>query len=337
MNAPWQRRCIVWLVSAAAAAVTACASHPPADAFPMGLPASLDATKPLAVVGDLQATSWLARRVMGRESTRAAQERLVADLQEQAARTAALVIVGDLVFNARSRSDWRRFDGFVAPIARRVPVLPAIGNHDYYCVFVQECTQRVVPKNFRRRFPWFGPGIPYTVAYGDLLLVFLDSETDLDEQGRWFDGQRERWRSRYAGVLIFLHRAPYTDSVTRGAIGDATVAEQIASRITAREPAAIVITGHIHGYEHLLVDGIHYFITAGGGGPRGLLGAERPDDVYAGPDCFRDEWGRVRRPFNYLLIERRAASVDITARGFCPGDAAITTIEQYEIPLPHLP
>jgi hypothetical protein len=96
----------------------------------------------------------------------------------------------------------------------------------------------------------------------------------------------------------------------------------------------VVIAGHIHGYEHLVIDDVHYVITAGGGGPRGWLAAGGPNDVYPGPDCARDELGLIQRPFNYLLIERGRASLAVTMRGFCFTDDRPEVLESFEISLP---
>lgn len=321
-------------ILAAACACGGCALRAPNGAFPVELPESLPASRPLAVIGDLQMTSRYVRWIMRRESNRADQERLLADLHERSSGLAALVIVGDLVFTAASRSDWRRFDALVSPVARNVPVLPAIGNHDYYCIFVQRCTQRVVPKSFRSRFPWFVSGRPYSVEYGDVMLAFLDSETALEAQGEWLERRLREWERDYRAVLIFVHRAPYTDTITRGARPDERVRAQIVSRLDGTTLVPVVVSGHIHGYEHLLVGGVHYVVTAGGGGPRGLLGDDRPADVYGGRNCARTERGNVLRPFNYLLIEQRDEEISVTVRGFCRNDARVSTLERFSVPLP---
>jgi UDP-2,3-diacylglucosamine pyrophosphatase LpxH len=285
------------------------------------------------VIGDLQQNRWFVRWAMKRETTAEQQAALMADLRRRVDQIAGLVIVGDLVYTGGSRSDWGHFDGLVAPFAREMPVLPAIGNHDYYCVLIQKCMHHVVPKEFRLRFPWFAPGQPYAVAYGDVMLAFLDSETELEAQGAWLEERMAEWAPTYRAVLIFFHRAPYTDAVTGNAEPDLNAQEQIVSRLKGAAPVPIVITGHIHGYEHQVVDGIHYVITAGGGGPRVMLGAERPSDVYRGPECERNELGHVLRPFNYLLIERREDALSFTARGFCGADD-VSVIESFEVPLP---
>jgi hypothetical protein len=321
-------------LACAALLATGCALHPPADAFPVELPTSLDASRPLAVIGDLQQTRAFVRWAMKNESTANAQPVLITDLQARADEIAGLVIVGDLVYTGGSRSDWKHFDSLVAPIARAVPVLPAIGNHDYYCVFIQKCMHHVVPKEFRLRFPWFAPGQPYALAYGDVMLAFLDSETELEAQGVWLEERMREWAPTYRAVLIFLHRPPYTNVATGRAEPDLEVRERIAQRLRGASPLPVVIAGHIHGYEHLVIDDVHYVITAGGGGPRGWLAAEGPNDVYPGPDCARDELGLIQRPFNYLLIERGRASLAVTMRGFCFTEDRPEVLESFEISLP---
>jgi hypothetical protein len=322
------------LTSAAALLVTGCALRPPADAFPVELPTSLDASRPLAVIGDLQQTRGFVRWAMKTESTAEEQPVLIADLHDRVDQIAGLVIVGDLVYTGGSRSDWGHFDGLVAPVARAVPVLPAIGNHDYYCVFIQKCFHHVVPKEFRLRFPWFAPGNPYAVAYGDIMLAFLDSETDLEAQGVWLSDKMRGWAPTYRAVLIFFHRPPFTNVATGRAEPDLEVREQIVERLKGASPLPVVINGHIHGYEHLVIDDIHYVTTAGGGGPRGWLAPERPNDVYPGADCARNDLGEIQRPFNYLLIERRASGLAVTVRGLCTSADTAAVLESFEIPLP---
>lgn len=320
--------------AAAGCCAAGCALRPPADTYAAAPPARLAAERPIAVVGDLQMTSRYVRFLLRRESNIVEQKLLIEDLHARAHELEALVIVGDLVFSPASRAHWRHFDGLVGPIARKTAVLPAIGNHDYYCVLVQRCMQRVVPQNFLRRFPWFAPGRPYTVEYGDVMLAFLDSETNLAGQGAWLELRLREWEAAYSAVVVFLHRAPFTESVTRGMRADAAVQAHIAARLTGTSLVPVVVAGHIHGYEHLVIDGVHYVTTAGGGGPRGLLGAERPHDVYAGRDCARDAYGRVRRPFNYVLIERRDDVLAFTVRGFCRGDGEIDVVESFDVALP---
>lgn len=314
------------------ALLAGCASLGRDAAFQATLPQQVPHTAPaIAVIGDLQMTPALVRRMRGREYNLDAQLRLIDDLKARIDELDALVIVGDLVFTAGSGRAWRHFDELVAPFAAKMPVLPAIGNHDYHCVFVQVCFQSVIPARFLARFPWFEPGVPYDVPYGDLVLVFLDSETEIEAQAAWLRERMADYAERYRAALVFFHRPPFSNSIDRGAHGDPDVERFVVPVLESAGLPSVVMNGHVHGYEHLLKDGIHYFTTAGGGGPRGPLGADRPGDVYQGPDCETNDDGSVIRPFNYLLISPGEDALTIDVRGFCRADPEVRVLESTEV------
>jgi len=312
-----------------------CALLAPEPAFRAGMPeAALDGTATLAVIGDLQLTPAWVRRFRGREDNVEEQRILVADLAERSDRLAGLVLVGDLVFSPRSAREWRRFDGLVAPLAAATPVLPVMGNHDYHCWFIYLCTQRVIPREVRERFPWLAPGKAYAEAFGDVALFFLDSEKALDEQARWLADELAEARESFSAAIVFFHRPPFSNSIDLGAEGYVPAVDYIVPVVAAAPLPAIIVNGHIHGYEHLYLDGVHYVTTAGGGGPRGLLGPDRPGDVYAGRDCRAEPSGAVLRPLNYLLISRDAAGLELEVRGRCRGDPDVSVLESVRVALP---
>jgi len=287
----------------------------------------------IAVIGDLQQTSGVARFVRRRENNAEAQRRIVADLEGRIDDIGALVIVGDLVFSARSARDWSHLDSLVAPFAARVPVLPAIGNHDYPCYLVQFCRTSVIARGMRERFPWFVPGQPYAVESGDLLMLFLDSETALAEQGDWLGSRLEDARGRYAAALVFFHRPAFSHSVDRGAVGDPDVQRYVVPQLEAARLPVVVMSGHIHGFEHIVRNGVHYVTTAGGGGPRGPMGERGDDDRYAGPECLRARDGETLRPFNYVLVAEAADRIRISVRGFCKGDPEVRELDSFDVAL----
>lgn len=318
-------------------ALGGCAALEPGAGFPVARPAALDPDEPVAIIGDLQMTSWLVRAARRREHNREAQARLVADLTANAERLAAVAIAGDLVFNARSRRDWRHFDALMGPLAARVPVLPALGNHDYACWFVEFCRHGAVPGNVRLRFPWIGAGEAWLVPYGDVALVFLDSETRVVEQAAWLAERMPDLERRFRALVAIVHKPPYSHSAERGETTSEAVRDHVLPVLAAVSLPRLVVSGHAHGYEHLVVAGEHYVVTAGGGGPRSRLRAARPGDVYRGPDCARDIEGRVLRPFNYVLLERGAAGLEVRVRGFCDGDEPVAELERFTVGVPDQP
>lgn len=316
---------------AAALWLGGCAALRPALDYPARPPAELDPAGTVAVIGDLQMTSWIVRAATRAEQNHDAQARLLADLAARTDELAALALVGDLVYTAWSRRDWAHFDALMAPFATRVPLLPALGNHDYRCVFMHLCTQRIVPRNVLLRFPWLVPGGAYWVSYGDVALAFLDSETGLDAQAAWLERLLGEIATTHAAIVVFAHRPPYTDSTARGLEPELEIRARILPVLDRSPLVSVLVSGHAHGYEHQLVGGRHYIVSAGGGGPRSPLRAARPNDVYAGPDCDTAPSGAVRRPFNYLLLERSEHALAITVRGLCKDDAAPRVLEAFAI------
>lgn len=308
----------------------ACAHEP---AFQAVLPATIDtAGRSIAIIGDLQQTSGLVRFVRRRENNAVEQQQLIADLRSRADELAALVVVGDLVYTARSDRHWDHLDSLIAPLAQQMPVLPAIGNHDYPCFLIQFCNTSAMARGMSERFPWLVPGEAYAVDSGELLLIFLDSESRLDEQGEWLAARLDA-ASDHAAALVFFHRPAWSNSIDFGAKGEPDVQQYIVPVLRESPLPVVVFSGHIHGYEHIVRDGINYITTAGGGGPRGPLADERPDDVYQGPECPQPKDQPPLRPFNYLLLRADASRLAIEVRGFCRGDEAVRTIERIEIPI----
>jgi hypothetical protein len=308
----------------------ACAHEP---AFRAELPESLDlGGKSIAIIGDLQQTSGIARFVRRREDNAAAQQELIADLKARIEEIGALVIVGDLVFSGRSSHDWAHFDSLIAEVAGRIPVLAAVGNHDYPCWLVELCRESAISKGMVARFPWLEPGQPYAVASGDLELLFLDTESGFEAQGAWLEMELARAADRNAAALVFFHRPAFTNSIDQHAVGSPEVQEFFVPALRAARTPVIVFNGHVHGLEYILRDGVHYVTTAGGGGPRGPLAEETPDDRYRGPDCEREEQGDVVRPFNYVLLRESVAGIEMEIRGFCGAGESVRELDRIEVP-----
>jgi hypothetical protein len=183
------------------------------------------------------------------------------------------------------------------------------------------------------RFPWFVPGQPYSVESGDLILLFLDSESQLENQGLWLAERLTEAEQQYSAALVFFHRPPFTNSIDPGAKGDADVEAHIVPVLESAALPVIVFNGHVHGFEHIVRNGVHYITTAGGGGPRGAMADERPLDVYRGRDCPQPDDRGIFRPFNYALLSERPGGISIDIHGFCRGDDEVEVLDSIAIDL----
>src|SRR5205814_2243060 len=102
-------------------------------------------------------------------------------------RPAFLALNGDLVFDGSSAGQWAAFDLLTAPLRDAgIPAFAALGNHEYWASGGDVSA-------FFLRFPSLSGKHFYTVAYGPLRLVVLDTNVDQmtpegwDAQRRWFE------------------------------------------------------------------------------------------------------------------------------------------------------
>jgi len=222
-----------------------------------------------------------------------------------------LIIVGDMTFDGSSALHWEWFDWLMQPVREaRIPVLPALGNHDYWGSAPQAMRNAIV------RFPRLSGRTHYSERYGSLRLVWLDSNADQVGESSWAE-QTQWFRQTLAvfeadgdvrGILVFLHHPPYTNSEV--VEGDRKVQSDLVPPFVGTRKTLAMVSGHAHGYEHFVVANKHFIVSAGGGGPRGRLHPPRPSEP---ADSFA---GVSPRPFNYLLVVPDNDGIRIEARGF---------------------
>jgi 3',5'-cyclic AMP phosphodiesterase CpdA len=118
-----------------------------------------------AVVSDLQRTS---RAEIWRESNRDERQQVLEEIARE--RPDFLAVLGDLVFRGSSSAEWEELDRVCAPLREAcLPVLPVLGNHEYWI------SRRGALDRFFARFPHLGKRHWYSIPYGPIGLVSLDS------------------------------------------------------------------------------------------------------------------------------------------------------------------
>lgn len=150
-------------------------------------------------------------------------------------------------------------DGQGAP-----PLWPTLGNHDY-------TDTGAGLDAYRAAFPYLSTAADaqqrwYTQDVGDVTLFVLDSETrpeELEIQRAWLKETLSDQRANRpdAWNVVLFHRPAYTSGVHE----DNREMRPTAGWDYAGWGADIVIAGHQHIYEDVVVDGLHY-LTAGLGG-----------------------------------------------------------------------
>ena len=281
-----------------------------------------------SVVADVQRTSLWDHFLYGRESSDAERELLVAEIA--ARRPGLLVITGDLVADGSSPAQWADFDRLCAPLReKRIPVIAAIGNHEYW---------RAGRDNlafFFARFPHLRHQHWYSVGYGPVTLVVLDSNVDVlttsewSEQHAWLEQKLAELDrdARVRGVLVLLHHPPYTNSTVTG--DEAHVQEAFVPPFARSHKSLAMISGHVHSYERFDRGGKTFIVSGGGAWPRARLsvGKDRrhDDDLFAGPE-YRD--------FHFLDMVPGPGGLDVQVMGVPRGGSTFSRMDAFTLPWP---
>jgi len=199
-------------------------------------------------------------------------------------RPAFISISGDIVYTGDDGSDWKVWDSeSQAWRDDHIPVYPALGDHDL------KGDKRVALANYFARFPELEQNRFYSVRFANCALLVLDSSQDeiTGAQGEWFQHHLDLYGDSVDFLFIALHRPPYTSSSDEKQYGgghsarsaEQSMAEMLESRQPRMRARMVVLSGHVHNYEHHEHGGVTYFVT-GGGGAHPYQIPRKPTDLY---------------------------------------------------------
>jgi predicted MPP superfamily phosphohydrolase len=173
----------------------------------------------------------------------------------------AVVHLGDFATEGGELEEWLAPFESVAPLAREVPLLFVLGNHE----LLPDDTGRPHYERFFGRA--FGEQAYYVRRFGPLHLVVLDTNTDWPDDEAQLTWAREQLASLRAAhpddfILLLAHHPMFS-----GSLHEDHMPLREALEAAAREHADLVFGGHDHTYERGTVDGLHYIVSGGGGSP----------------------------------------------------------------------
>jgi 3',5'-cyclic AMP phosphodiesterase CpdA len=283
---------------------------------------------PILVIGDTQRTSWAEAVIFGREQNETARRALIHKIALEE-RPAFVVHLGDLVVTGDSAREWEYFDRLMSPLtARRISILPVLGNHDYWG------EDHAALRQARARFPQLAPHGYYARRHGRLGLIWLDSnlaDASGREQGAWFGRALSTFEADPGvhGVLVFTHHPPFTNGKQRS--GDAYVLSELLPRFRRAPKARVMLSGHVHGYERFIRYWRTFIVTGGAGGPR--VEYRIGGDVVTAP-AYSTPTGKVRA-FHYVAIRDARTALEFEVKCLaldapCPGGV----LERFSVALP---
>jgi predicted phosphodiesterase len=206
-----------------------------------------------------------------------------------------VIHTGDLVADGADTAQWPIFFSIERELLRTAAFYPVLGNHE---------------RNDRQYYEFFDAVTPYySFNWGTSHFTILNSdlanlpggtpahERYWAEQVRWLEEDLQKSQSADLRFVV-AHHPPITALKNRQAEN---------AHVTALMPmfekykVQAAFFGHDHNYQHYLRNGIHYFVTGGGGAP--LYGVEAP------PEGITRKVASVEN-FTVIKVNGKIATVD---------------------------
>lgn len=178
----------------------------------------------------------------------------------EAAKPDLVLLGGDLSYANGHRDRWDAWLEALEPLAARIPVLVAMGNHEALCVITAEgdlkpCAQETT--EYDEHFPPPDDERFQALTWGPARLVALDSEayhptkhmpdpTDPVAQMEFLNATLadadDAWR------IVLFHRPPYSSNLHGDDVADENITRDLVPALEEGE-ADLVLYGHAHAYE----------------------------------------------------------------------------------------
>jgi acid phosphatase type 7 len=215
-----------------------------------------------------------------------------------------LLGTGDMVDDGAKQDQWQTFFDVERPLLRDNVYFPSIGNHD------RQGKGRTAD-SYRNYFSVPDNGTDaeryYAFSYADARFLVLDSNShsfSLTDQTAWIDHElaAARQDKHIKHIFVVMHHPPYSISLHRG---HRDLRERWTPLFEQYDVSA-VFSGHDHVYERAEKNGIHYFVSGGGGAP---LYPRSPK----AQDIDKDAVLRFERAYHYLRVNVSASQVEVSA------------------------
>jgi hypothetical protein len=182
---------------------------------------------------------------------------------------------GDLVESGRYKSEWDRFFRIEEPLLRTAPFYPTLGNHEDY-------NPGYLNNKYLDIFHLPDNELWYAFDYGNARFICLKADGTPpvffpgEEQLAWLEEQlainEAPWLFVYFHVGLFTSRS---EDILETDMRDRLVP------LFERYGVDAVFMGHHHSYERIIVNGITYIVTAGGGASLVEMGKPEPGSQVA--------------------------------------------------------
>ena len=225
-----------------------------------------------------------------------------------------VLATGDMVDEGYNEDQWQAFFDVEQKLMKGTVLFPALGNHDRQGRGRTADTYRAyfaVPENGGDSERY------YAFTYASARFVVLDSNSysfSLTDQTAWLERELIAARQDPAirHVFIVMHHPPFSVSLHGGAVD----LRERWTPLFEKYQVSAVFSGHDHVYERAEHDGIHYFVSGGGGAP---LYPRRPSPNPVDVEAVH----KFERTLHYLRVNVTSDRVEVT--GVRPDGTIIET------------
>lgn len=211
---------------------------------------------------------------------------------------------GDMVDEGHRHDQWQQFFDVENELLRNNVYFPALGNHDRQGRDRAADSYRSyfsVPQNGNMSERY------YAFTYASSRFLILDSNLysfALTDQTAWLERELIAARQNPAvrHVFVVMHHPPYSVALHGGNV-------ELRERwcpLFEKYKVSAVFSGHDHVYERAEADGVHYFVSGGGGA---ALYPRRPKSSPVDLKAVK----KFERTLHFLRVTVTGNRIDVTA------------------------
>ena len=211
---------------------------------------------------------------------------------------------GDMVDEGYREEQWQQFFDVENRLLRDNVYFPALGNHDRQGRGRTADAYRAyfsVPENGDNTERY------YAFTYASARFLVLDSNAysfALTDQTAWLERELIAARQDPAihHIFVVMHHPPYSISLHGGALD----LRERWTPLFEKYQVSAVFSGHDHVYERAEHNGLHYFVSGGGGAP---LYPRRPQSNPVDVEAVK----KFERALHYLRVTLTGNRIEVSA------------------------
>ncbi len=164
-----------------------------------------------------------------------------------------VVHTGDEVNMGFMKNEWNKFNSITKDLRSTAMYFPVPGNHEF------EAPQYYANFDLPEPKKW------YSYSNGGLLMLFFNTNVDIDtasQQYKYFVKVLEEKGKSASYIIAIAHHPPYTTAAHQRRTAEL---QEVFTPLFKKYNVSALFSGHVHAFEHSVVNSMQYVVTGGGG------------------------------------------------------------------------